>query len=220
MVLTFSGWFGCAVAGIGDSAVFSWGKDGALKSLAAKNAAAKAEKAKQKMEAARVKEEKATAGPSEAETALQVYLDARKKLGAPKADIKLTSIDLRSLDGSELLLGTDLTLNQGRRYGLIGRNGAGKSTLLREIAYYKFEKFPKNLKVLMVEQEVIGDDRKPVDWVLYSDVERRLLLEEQKNLQSKADSKDPVPKDVEQQSWTIGKWWDFPNITNENHLGS
>jgi ATP-binding cassette subfamily F protein 3 len=173
--------------------------------LAAKNAAAKAEKAKQKMEAARVKEEKATAGPSEAETALQVYLDARKKLGAPKADIKLTSIDLRSLDGSELLLGTDLTLNQGRRYGLIGRNGAGKSTLLREIAYYKFEKFPKNLKVLMVEQEVIGDDRKPVDWVLYSDVERRLLLEEQKNLQSKADSKDPVPKDAEQQSWTIGK---------------
>ena len=199
---------------------FSWGKDGALKSLAAKNAAAKAEKAKQKMEAARVKEEKATAGPSEAETALQVYLDARKKLGAPKADIKLTSIDLRSLDGSELLLGTDLTLNQGRRYGLIGRNGAGKSTLLREIAYYKFEKFPKNLKVLMVEQEVIGDDRKPVDWVLYSDVERRLLLEEQKNLQSKADSKDPVPKDAEQQSWTIGKWWDFPNIPNENRLRS
>ena len=105
---------------------------------------------------------------------------------------------------------------QGRRYGLIGRNGAGKSTLLREIAYYKFDKFPKNLKagppvveqvanssrapfawvlyicggvgcgdhicseekelgrqVLMVEQEVVGDDRKPVEWVLHSDVERR-----------------------------------------------
>eukprot|EP00438_Fugacium_kawagutii_P016810 Skav203769 [mRNA] locus=scaffold206:146673:152798:+ [translate_table: standard] len=168
---------------------FFKGKDGALKSLAAKNAAAKAEKAKQKMEAARVKEEKAASGPTEAETALQVYLEARKKLGAPKADIKLTSIDLRSLDGSELLLGTDLTLNQGRRYGLIGRNGAGKSTLLREIAYYKFDKFPKNLKVLMVEQEVVGDERKPVEWVLHSDVERRLLLEEQKNLQSKADSK-------------------------------
>lgn len=65
---------------------------------------------------------------------------------ACQADIKLGGIDLRSLDGSELLLGTDLMLNQGRRYGLIGRNGAGKSTLLREIAYYKFEKFPKNLK--------------------------------------------------------------------------
>jgi len=170
------------------------GKDGALKSLAAKNAAAKAEKAKQKMEAARVKEEKAASGPSEAEMALQVYLEARQKMGAPKADIKLTSIDLRSLDGSELLLGTDLTLNQGRRYGLIGRNGAGKSTLLREIAYYKFDKFPKNLKVLMVEQEVVGDDRKPVDWVLYSDVERRLLLEEQKKLQSK-DSKEAADSD-------------------------
>ena len=165
------------------------GKDGALKSLAAKNAAAKAEKAKQKMEAARVKEEKAASGPSEAENALQVYLQARQKLGAPKADIKLNSIDLRSLDGSELLLGTDLTLNQGRRYGLIGRNGAGKSTLLREIAYYKFDKFPKNLKVLMVEQEVTGDDRKPIEWVLHSDVERRLLLQEQKLLQDK-DARD------------------------------
>lgn len=67
-------------------------------------------------------------------------------LVACQADIKLGGIDLRSLDGSELLLGTDLMVNQGRRYGLIGRNGAGKSTLLREIAYYKFEKFPKNLK--------------------------------------------------------------------------
>lgn len=35
----------------------------------------------------------------------------------------------------------------------------------------------------MVEQEAAGDDRKPVDWVLHSDVERRLLLEEQKKLQ-------------------------------------
>ncbi|CAE6972288.1 ABCF3 [Symbiodinium natans] len=174
-----------------DGRVTIEGKDGALKSLAAKNAAAKAEKAKQKMEAARVKEEKAASGPSEAENALQVYLQARQKLGAPKADIKLNSIDLRSLDGSELLLGTDLTLNQGRRYGLIGRNGAGKSTLLREIAYYKFDKFPKNLKVLMVEQEVVGDDRKPVEWVLHSDVERRLLLQEQKLLQEK-DAKDPA----------------------------
>eukprot|EP00439_Symbiodinium_sp_Y106_P033199 s2084_g3.t6 len=172
-----------------DGCVKIEGKDGALKSLAAKNAAAKAEKAKQKMEAARVKEEKAASGPTEAENALQVYLQARQKLGAPKADIKLNSVDLRSLDGSELLLGTDLTLNQGRRYGLIGRNGAGKSTLLREIAFYKFDKFPKNLKVLMVEQEVSGDDRKPIDWVLHSDVERRLLLQEQKILQEK-DARD------------------------------
>eukprot|EP00931_Biecheleriopsis_adriatica_P072817 TRINITY_DN47214_c0_g1_i1.p1 TRINITY_DN47214_c0_g1~~TRINITY_DN47214_c0_g1_i1.p1 ORF type:complete len:1270 (+),score=311.68 TRINITY_DN47214_c0_g1_i1:36-3845(+) len=166
------------------------GKEGALKSLAAKNAAAKAEKAKQKMQAAKAKEDKEASGPTEAEKALQIYLQARQKLGAPKADIKLNSIDLRSLDGSELLLGTELTLNQGRRYGLVGRNGAGKSTLLREIAYYKFDKFPKNLKVLMVEQEVVGDDRKPIDWVLDSDVERRLLLQEQKELQNKDKDSD------------------------------
>ena len=68
-----------------DGRVSIEGKDGALKSLAAKNAALKAEKQKQKLEALKVKEEKAMSGPSEAEKALQVYLDARQKLGAPKA---------------------------------------------------------------------------------------------------------------------------------------
>jgi len=57
--------------------------------------------------------------------------------------------------------------------------------LLREIAYYKFDKFPKNMKVLMVEQEVLGDARKPVEWVMDSDVEHRLLVSEQKELQAK-----------------------------------
>merc|ERR1719362_902336 len=102
----------------------------------------------------------------------------------------LQSIDLRSLDGSELLLNTDFTLNQGRRYGLIGRNGAGKSTMLREVAHYKLDKFPKNLKVLLVEQEVTGDDRRPIEWVLDSDVERSMLIAEQKELQAKGDGAD------------------------------
>ena len=33
-----------------------------------------------------------------------------------------------------LLLGADLLMSQGRRYGLVGRNGIGKSTLLRMIS--------------------------------------------------------------------------------------
>ncbi|CAE8703742.1 unnamed protein product, partial [Polarella glacialis] len=94
---------------------------------------AKSDQMKKQMQADLGREERAKSGPTEAELALQVYLKARAALGAPKADIKLQNVDLRSLDGGELLLGTDLTLNQGRRYGLIGRNGAGKSTLLREI---------------------------------------------------------------------------------------
>ncbi|CAK0836018.1 unnamed protein product [Prorocentrum cordatum] len=163
------------------------GKNGQIKGLSAKNEQARMAKEKQKAEAKVERDVKAASGPSEAEKALQVYLAARAKLGAPKADIKLTGIDVRSVDGTELLVDTSLTLNQGRRYGLVGRNGAGKSTLLREIAYYKLDKFPKNLKVLMVEQEVVGDDRRPAQWVMDSDLELKSLLAQQRELQASAD---------------------------------
>jgi len=164
------------------------GKDG-IKNVHAKNEAARQAKEKSKLDAgAKQAEKKASGGVSEAEKALHIYLEARQKLGAPKTDIKLQSIDLRALDGSELLLGTDFTINQGRRYGLVGRNGAGKSTLLREIAYYRLDKFPKNLKVLLVEQEITGTTQKPVEWVLASDVERTLLLKEQKELEAAEES--------------------------------
>ena len=38
------------------------------------------------------------------------------------------------MGGRTLLNGADLTIDPGRRIGLVGRNGAGKSTLLRAIA--------------------------------------------------------------------------------------
>jgi len=38
------------------------------------------------------------------------------------------------MGGRSLLDGADLTVEPGRRIGLVGRNGAGKSTLLRAIA--------------------------------------------------------------------------------------
>src|ERR1700712_474111 len=38
------------------------------------------------------------------------------------------------MGGRILLNGADLTVDAGRRIGLVGRNGAGKSTLLRAIA--------------------------------------------------------------------------------------
>jgi hypothetical protein len=46
-------------------------------------------------------------------------------------------------------------LPAGRRFGLIGQNGIGKTTLLRHLSSYRIEGFPKHLKVLHVEQEVL-----------------------------------------------------------------
>ncbi len=42
--------------------------------------------------------------------------------------------------------------------------------------------FPTYLKVLHVEQEVAGDDQSVLDCVLQADVERTVLLEEEKML--------------------------------------
>jgi len=48
-------------------------------------------------------------------------------------DIKIESFSL-SFHGRELISNTDIDLNFGRRYGLIGANGSGKSTLLECLA--------------------------------------------------------------------------------------
>lgn len=48
-------------------------------------------------------------------------------------DIKIESFSL-SFHGRELISNTDIDLNFGRRYGLIGANGSGKSTFLECLA--------------------------------------------------------------------------------------
>jgi len=102
---------------------------------------------------------------------LAIFLEARRKLGPAKNDVKVNSFDLDSPDGTPLLRNTNLQLTRGRRYGLAGRNGTGKSTLLRAIAKYELDKsFPRNLKVLLVEQEAAGDDRKALQTLLDGDL--------------------------------------------------
>lgn len=60
--------------------------------------------------------------------------------------------------GKLLLENTSVTIAAGRRYGLVGPNGRGKSTLLRLIARRQVP-VPENIDVLLVEQEIVGDDK-------------------------------------------------------------
>ena len=60
--------------------------------------------------------------------------------------------------GKELMKNTTFNVVHGRRYGLVGPNGKGKSTLLRLLARRQIP-VPKFIDVLLVEQEVIGDER-------------------------------------------------------------
>jgi ATP-binding cassette subfamily F protein 3 len=88
------------------------------------------------------------------------------------------------LGGRTLLDGADLTIDPGRRIGLVGRNGAGKSTLLRaiigDIALDGGEiRLARNARVATVRQEAPEGPASLLDTVLEGDPERLALLAEE-----------------------------------------
>lgn len=80
-----------------------------------------------------------------------------------------------------LLSDAVLAVNYGFKYGLVGRNGVGKTTLLRAISAGDI-KLPEYLRVVHVEQEIVGDERSPLQTVLDADKERVWLLEQEARL--------------------------------------
>jgi ATP-binding cassette subfamily F protein 3 len=88
------------------------------------------------------------------------------------------------LGGRTLLDGADLTVDPGRRIGLVGRNGAGKSTLLRaimgDLGLDGGElRFARNTRVATVRQEAPEGPDSLLDIVLEGDPERLALLAEE-----------------------------------------
>ncbi|XP_065566867.1 ATP-binding cassette sub-family F member 1-like [Artemia franciscana] len=97
-------------------------------------------------------------------------------------DIKIDSFSLKA--GSlEILSNTSLLITMGRRYGLVGRNGAGKTTLLRHIAEKKLQ-IPPHIDVLLCEQEVVADEKTPVQIILNADTERCKIIDKRKKLET------------------------------------
>ena len=85
--------------------------------------------------------------------------------------------------GRPLLDGADLTVEPGRRIGLVGRNGAGKSTLLRaiggEIAPDGGEiRLAARARLGRVAQEAPSGEASLLETVLQADTERLALLAE------------------------------------------
>lgn len=96
-------------------------------------------------------------------------------------DIRLENINL-DVPGKQLLVDTNFILNRGKRYGLIGRNGIGKTTLLYAICRKEFKGMEKVSQILLVEQEVQGDERSVVDTITDCDARRAKLIREEKEL--------------------------------------
>ncbi|MBO0712192.1 MAG: ABC-F family ATP-binding cassette domain-containing protein, partial [Acetobacteraceae bacterium] len=87
------------------------------------------------------------------------------------------------LGGRVLLDGADLTIDPGRRIGLVGRNGAGKSTLLRAIAGEIAPdggtiRLALRTRIAQVRQEAPSGEASLLDTVLQGDPERLALLAE------------------------------------------
>ncbi|ETO10371.1 ATP-binding protein [Reticulomyxa filosa] len=109
------------------------------------------------------------------------WFDVTRRKGSKS--VRITDLTMYTLDEKDLLLsGALLNLEYGRKYGLVGLNGCGKTTLLRRISRYDLKQFPAHLRVLHVEQEILGDDQTVLDYVLSCDVVRAELVEKEQQI--------------------------------------
>ena len=116
---------------------------------------------------------------------------------ANSRDIKIEGFSV-SARGKPLLNNTSLTIAHGRRYGLVGPNGTGKTTVMKLLARRKIP-VPEHIDILLVEQEVVGDDRSALQSVVAADVElqelrkKKIELEAMMDKLSLGDSTEPEP---------------------------
>jgi len=79
--------------------------------------------------------------------------------------------------GKPLLDDTDLVLNYGNRYGLIGRNGSGKSTLFKVISARALP-MPDGIDMFHLAEEIEASDKTALQAVMSVDKERQRLERE------------------------------------------
>jgi ATP-binding cassette subfamily F protein 3 len=96
--------------------------------------------------------------------------------------LTISSLTIR-IGGRVLLDAADLTVEPGRRVGLVGRNGAGKSTLLRAITGALLPddgeiRLASRARIATVQQEAPSGVESLIDTVLRTDAERVSLLAE------------------------------------------
>ncbi|XP_078445065.1 general control non-repressible 4 [Wolffia australiana] len=120
-------------------------------------------------------------------------LDDGDEGGVAAADANVKDITVENFSvsarGKELLKNATVKISHGKRYGLIGPNGMGKSTLLKLLAWRKIP-VPRNIDVLLVEQEVVGDDKSALEAVVSADAELLKTRQEAAALSAVAGAED------------------------------
>ncbi|AMD22429.1 HGR090Wp [Eremothecium sinecaudum] len=79
-------------------------------------------------------------------------------------DIKMSSVSLL-FHGKVLIQDSQLELNYGRRYGLLGENGCGKSTFLKAIASREYP-IPENIDIYLLDEPAEPSEYSALEYVV------------------------------------------------------
>ncbi|KAL2536299.1 ABC transporter F family member 1 [Forsythia ovata] len=100
-------------------------------------------------------------------------------------DIRIESLSL-TFHGHDLIVDSELELNYGRRYGLLGLNGCGKSTLLAAIGCRELP-IPEHMDIFHLTREIEASDMSSLEAVINCDEERLQLEKEAEALAGQED---------------------------------
>ncbi|KAI4334350.1 hypothetical protein L6164_019052 [Bauhinia variegata] len=100
-------------------------------------------------------------------------------------DIRIESLSV-TFHGHDLIVDSELELNYGRRYGLLGLNGCGKSTLLTAIGCRELP-IPEHMDIHHLSREIEASDMSALQAVISCDEERLRLEKEAEALAAQDD---------------------------------
>ncbi|QCD88141.1 ABC transporter F family member 1 isoform X1 [Vigna unguiculata] len=100
-------------------------------------------------------------------------------------DIRIESLSV-TFHGHDLIVDSELELNYGRRYGLLGLNGCGKSTLLTAIGQRELP-IPEHMDIYHLTREIEASDMSALEAVISCDEERLKLEKEAEILAAQDD---------------------------------
>ena len=105
------------------------------------------------------------------------FAASRKGVDARSRDINVTNFTLQHM-GAVMLDETEIILNHGNRYGLVGLNGCGKSTLLQALGA-RAVPIPRNIDIFFLKEEIAPSDTVTALQAVISVDEERMQLERQ-----------------------------------------
>jgi ATP-binding cassette subfamily F protein 1 len=106
--------------------------------------------------------------------------------------LTITNFNL-SIGNKTLFENADLNVNYGQKYCLIGKNGYGKTSLLKQ---FKNLCNDDKLRILYVEQELILDNRKPLDYIMDSNIKLKYYQDYVKILEEKLEENENFDEEL------------------------